>query len=545
MKVKEVAAYLRLSIADEDKDMDAESNSIHGQRALIKRHLMLHPELSGLRYTEYIDDGISGTTTARPSFQRMLQAARNKKISCIIVKDLSRFSRDYIVLGDYVEQIFPMLGIRFISINDHYDSTANASSLMTMNMALMGLVYDYYSKDQSKKRSSTIEYRMEKGYFDAHAPYGYLTNPGTHSFDIDPEAGYTVRLIFLLASRGMPPLEIAATLNDLEIMTPAEYNASHPELKKGGKHWKTRQPLWNTSKVRNILTSRTYLGELKLTKQQASIADRKKKKPAPEPHYYYNEAHHAPLVSPQVFKAAQIIFEKNESTKKGKPIPPQVLQGKLCCGYCGRAVSYRTSGLTAHCADQALYHSSCPKVDFDLPGIETIIYSQIKAALEQCIREEQAQVEAVRIKRLGLTPCQKKMGLLQRQLGQLREEKRSAYEQFYANGVSEQEFLSHRSRLSEQMVIIQSELSELREQEQGILSAAVDDDIKNLAATAREMLLPDHLTRELVTAYIDRIDAFGPAECKIIWRYDEIFRGLLAKASATGHMENIDTEDNP
>lgn len=540
MKVKEVAAYLRLSIADEDKDMDAESNSIQGQRALIKRHLMLHPELSGFRYTEYIDDGISGTTTARPSFQRMLQAARRKKISCIIVKDLSRFSRDYIVLGDYVEQIFPMLGIRFISINDHYDSSADASSLMTMNMALMGLVYDYYSKDQSKKRSSTIEYRMEKGYYDAPSPYGYITNPGTHSFDIDPEAGYTVRLIFLLASRGMRPIEIAATLNDLEIMTPAVYNASHPELKKGGKHWKTRQPLWNTTKVRNIVTSRTYLGELRLKKHQSSIADRKKKKPAPEPHYYYDTSHHAPLVSPSVFEAAQIIFEKNESTRKAKPIPPQVLQGKLCCGYCGKAVAYRTSGLTAHCADQALYHSSCPKVDFDLRGIEAIVYQQVKMALEQCIREEQVQEEAVRIKRLGLTPCQKKMGLLQHQLEQLREEKCASYEQFYTASMPEQEFLSHRSCLSEQIERIQSELSELQEQEREILSAAVNDDIKNLAATAREMLSPGHLTRELVTAYVDRVDAYGPAECKTIWRYDEIFRGLLTKASATAHTEEME-----
>ncbi len=541
MKVKEVAAYLRLSIADEDKDMDTESNSIQGQRALIKRHLMLHPELSGLRYTEYIDDGISGTTTARPSFQRMLQAARSKKISCIIVKDLSRFSRDYIVLGDYVEQIFPMLGIRFISINDHYDSTADASSLMTMNMALMGLVYDYYSKDQSKKRSSTIEYRMEKGYFDAHSPYGYITNPGTHSFDIDPEAGYTVRLIFLMASRGIPPREIAATLNDLEVMTPAVYNAIHPELKKGGKHWKTRQPLWNTTKVRNIVTSRTYLGELRLKKHQSSIADRKKKKPAPEPHYYHDASHHAPLVSPSVFEAAQIIFEKNESTKKAKPIPPQVLQGKLCCGYCGKAVSYRTSGLTAHCADQALYHSSCPKVDFDLPCIEASVYLQVKAALEQCIREEQMQEEAVRIKRLGLTPCQKKMGLLQRQLNQLREEKRSAYEQFYTASMPEQEFLSHRSRLSEQIEHILSKLSELQKQEREILSAAVNDDIKNLAATAREMLSPGHLTRELVTAYVERIDAFGPTDCRIIWRYEEIFRGLLTKANVSEH--NTDMEE--
>lgn len=541
MKVKEIAAYLRLSIADEDKDMDEESNSIQGQRALIKRHLMLHPELSDLRYTEYIDDGISGTTTARPSFQRMIRAARSRKVACIIVKDLSRFSRDYIVLGDYVEQIFPMLGIRFISINDHYDSSADAGSLMTMNMALMGLVYDYYSKDQSKKRSSAIEYRMEKGYYDAPPPYGYLSDTKNHSFRVDPETGYNVRLVFLLASQGISINEIATTLNDLEIPTPAEYNADHPEYRKGGHRWKTSQPLWNGTKIRRILTSRTYTGELTLTKHQISGADRKKKKPAPQPHYYHNESHHAPLVSRQMFDACQSVIRTPALRTERSKIPSQTLLGKLYCGYCGKNVVYQKSGLTAYCADRALYHSSCPKIDFDIPKIEAIVYSQIKAALEQCIREEQAQEEAVRIRRLGLMPCQKKMGLLQRQLEQLREEKRSAYERFYTKDMSEQEFLSHRSRLSEQIEQHQSELASLQKQEREILSAAVDDDIKNLAATAREMLSPGHLTRELVTAYVDRIDAFGPVACKITWRYEEIFRGLLTKASATGH--NTDTED--
>ena len=118
-----LAAYLRLSREDGDiTEGKEESNSITNQRKLIEQYLLSHPDLTELEYTEYVDDGYTGTNTARPSFQSMISRAKNGEIGCIIVKDMSRFSRNYPTLGDYVEQILPMLGVRFISINDGYDS---------------------------------------------------------------------------------------------------------------------------------------------------------------------------------------------------------------------------------------------------------------------------------------------------------------------------------------------------------------------------------------------------------------------------------------
>lgn len=117
-----LAAYLRLSKADGDLSEKNESNSISNQRTLIKNYLLTHPDLSAMKYREFVDDGYTGTNTQRPAFKKLIAQAKAGKIHAVIVKDLSRFSRDYLVLGDYVEQIFPMLGIRFLSINDHYDS---------------------------------------------------------------------------------------------------------------------------------------------------------------------------------------------------------------------------------------------------------------------------------------------------------------------------------------------------------------------------------------------------------------------------------------
>ena len=124
-------------------------------------------------YLKYTYPGYTGTNTKRPAFQKLLSDVRSGKIGVIIVKDMSRFSRKFIVLGDYVEQIFPLLGVRFISINDQYDSmTSPSSSMETMNAAIQSLVYDYYSKDLSKKRASSIRSRMQNGKFLGPAPYG-------------------------------------------------------------------------------------------------------------------------------------------------------------------------------------------------------------------------------------------------------------------------------------------------------------------------------------------------------------------------------------
>ncbi|WP_277935386.1 recombinase family protein [Parablautia muri] len=167
-----LAIYLRLSLEDaDDKD---ESNSISSQRILLLDYIRNNRELEGKEVSEFCDDGYSGTSMERPGMQRLLKEIRENKIRCVLVKDMSRFSRDYIELGTYMNQIFPFMGVRFIAVNDHYDSRDHAGSTTPIETAFQTLLYDLYSKDISVKVKTSVENKCVNGeYVFGQVPFGY------------------------------------------------------------------------------------------------------------------------------------------------------------------------------------------------------------------------------------------------------------------------------------------------------------------------------------------------------------------------------------
>src|SRR5699024_5873733 len=147
-----------------------------------------HPEFSDWTVQEYVDDGYTGTNDDRPEFQRMIELVRQGMIQCIIVKDLSRFARNYIITGEYLEQVFPFLGVRFISITDHYDSASNTTVEDNMSVVLKSVLNAYYSKDLGRKIASSFHQRMRQGTFKSKAPYGYRRVEDQISYQLDPES---------------------------------------------------------------------------------------------------------------------------------------------------------------------------------------------------------------------------------------------------------------------------------------------------------------------------------------------------------------------
>ena len=147
--MKKVAMYLRLS--KEDEYIRDESNSISSQRALIKKHIRGIPELKKMETVEFKDDGYTGKNMNRPGMQDLLTMVKAQKIGCIVVKDISRFSRDHLETGKYLEQIFPFMGVRFIAINDNYDSKDFVGGIGEIDVAFKGILYDFYSEDLSEK----------------------------------------------------------------------------------------------------------------------------------------------------------------------------------------------------------------------------------------------------------------------------------------------------------------------------------------------------------------------------------------------------------
>ena len=198
-----IAVYLRLS--DEDEEVkghhQSESNSVVNQRKLIHHYVERDKELSSLPVVEYVDDGFSGARFDRPAFNRMMEDAKAGKFSVLITKDYSRIGRDYLEVGNYLEYIFPLLQIRYISINDGFDSDESYGSTGGMNQALKNLVNMMYSRDLSKKTRSAKLTKCRQGKYPfSHTPYGYVrSKEDKNQLVIETESAEVVRLIFDLA----------------------------------------------------------------------------------------------------------------------------------------------------------------------------------------------------------------------------------------------------------------------------------------------------------------------------------------------------------
>lgn len=217
-KIYNACIYARLSRDDGDK---VESDSITNQRALIRDFIAKHPEIRVV--SEKTDDGFSGVNFERPAFREMMDEIRSGKVNCVVVKDLSRFGRDYIEAGQYLEKIFPFLGVRFISITDGYDSLTADDAEGALMIPLKNMINDVYAKDISRKIITSFRARQEKGEFlPAFAPYGYVKSKTVqYRYEVDPETAPYVKLIFEWKAEGVSHNEICRRLNERGAVTPA------------------------------------------------------------------------------------------------------------------------------------------------------------------------------------------------------------------------------------------------------------------------------------------------------------------------------------
>ena len=252
------ANYLRFSVDDGNT---SDSESVSNQRDLLDWFISANEDLRSGETLEFVDDGFTGTNFQRDGFTSMMEAVKARRVDCIIVKDFSRLGRNYIEVSDYIDQIFPFLGVRFIAVNEQYDSkTVNAA--LGVDMAMKNIIYDLYSRDLSKKVRSARKSLMKKGdYIAPFAIYGYTNKQEKKRLVVDPTSAEVVKHIFGLATDGVKARQIAIRLNDEGIATPNEYN----RLKSAEKqHYVPvdTAPLWTADIVRRILQDERYTGKM-------------------------------------------------------------------------------------------------------------------------------------------------------------------------------------------------------------------------------------------------------------------------------------------
>ena len=277
-----------------------------------------------------MDDGISGLIFNRPDFNRMMAMVNDKVIDTIIVKDLSRFGRDYIETGKYLQRIFPAMGVRFISVNDHYDSLTADTNETHLVMPIKSLINDSYCRDISTKVRSTQKAKRQKGEFiGAFAPYGYRKDDKQRNhLVVDENVRPTIEMIFALKLEGYSSNAIAGFLNQAGIETPLQRKKACQEKIKGfyGHSYK-----WDTKMVNRILTNRAYTGSLEQGKQ-TKINYKSQKSVAVNPADWVRvDDTHEEIISKSTFEIANNLLLRD--VKHGKKLP-DIFAGLLFCGDC-------------------------------------------------------------------------------------------------------------------------------------------------------------------------------------------------------------------
>ena len=330
-------AYYRLSREDGDK---AESDSIVNQKSLVKEYLKMHPDIR--IHKERVDDGYSGVSFDRPAFQSMLEDIKSGKVNCVIVKDLSRFGRNYIESGRYIEKIFPYLGVRFIAINDNIDTVSSKNNSDEMLIPFKNLINDAYCRDISIKIRSHLDIKRRNGQFiGSFAPYGYKKSPeNKNRLIIDEKAAEVVRQIFQWKLEGMSGSRIADKLNELGVPTPMEYKRNNGENYQCGFRRKAL-PKWQTNSVNYILRNETYTGVLLQGKTSTLNYKIKKRTKTKKKDWIRCEDSHEAIISKEEFAMVQECFE-NDTRVSPDEQALFLFSGLVKCGYCNGNMTRKT-----------------------------------------------------------------------------------------------------------------------------------------------------------------------------------------------------------
>jgi len=336
--IKIVAIYLRLS--KDDCDKDDESNSISNQRSIIKKFISNDTELCGMTLTEFSDDGFTGTNFERPGVKRLLESVRKGEISCVLVKDFSRFGRNYLEVSKLIDLVFPYLDVRFVAVTDRYDSNNHKGTTADFDVAFRNLTNALYSRDISVKVKSAKRAKALKGMnINPFAPYGYKKSEADkHRLEIDEPAAEVIRRIFDMYSKGQKVIQIARVLNEESVLTPNEYK------KKNGSNIKINSitgSLWTNYAIYKIINNEQYLGVCICNKKEKTAVGSKKTKSLPKEKWIQIQNAHPAIISKEIWDAVHSKKATVNFQNRKKPDSDKILFRRVICGYCGHVMKHK------------------------------------------------------------------------------------------------------------------------------------------------------------------------------------------------------------
>ena len=367
-----IALYIRLSV----EDFKTESLSIPNQKLILREKAMSLPEWDNSEILEFIDNGHTGTNFERPAVQELLTMVQAGKINCIIVKDLSRFGRNSIETGYFIERVFPLYHTRFISVSDDFDTANFKGDTGGIDIAFKYLISECYSRDMSMKTKSAKYAKMRRGeYQSIICPYGYRKSADGR-MEPDEDVAPNVQMIFQWASEGNTAAEITRRLYAMNIPTPGEYRKL-----KGKDYYNVSRTngVWSTSTVLRILEDQRYIGTYVIGKRKVKEIGSRHTQLKDESEWFKIPNHHPAIVSVDLFEKANASIKRFSLSNK-KP-RDYLLRGMVFCGCCDHAMSLR-NGAWFYCRHSEVAETlPCHGVRIKMADLEQVVFETIRAQM--------------------------------------------------------------------------------------------------------------------------------------------------------------------
>ena len=529
-----VAIYLRLSKEDDDLSCSSgaksESNSISNQRKLIYDFMKSHPELE--LYDEYKDDGKSGSNFDRAEFQRMMKDIEAGKVNCVVVKDQSRFGRDYIDVGKYKEKIFPKLGVRFITINEGYDSLS-ATSSDDLAFTINSFVYDFYIRDISTKIRTNLTAKKQNGeYAGAFVAYGYVKDSNDKSkLVVDQFAADVVRDIFRWKIEGLSPQNIAVRLNELGIPSPAEYK------KLSGSNYKTSfqtssKAVWSHVSVRRILKNEIYLGVMIQGKRTTPNYKTKTVVTKAESEWLRVEGTHEAIISVRDFELVQELLRDDTHCRAGDVTVP-VYAGRIYCGDCGAAAVRKTVSYAGRryvyyvCNANKHDKTVCSRHSIREDILGQVIYQTVRHQIDLLLDVDKAlrQFENLSWEKHKLKQLDASIEIQEEVVRKNNTLRLGIYEDLRAGLLDRSEYESLKKELAERIAEATAAIEKLNKEKREILDGVSKQ--QSWIEQFRQYENVTELTRPMVIHLIERINIFEDSNIEIVFRHRNQIEEIL------------------
>ncbi len=524
-----MAAYIRLSKEDLQKikkGLDC-SNSVANQQGMLHDFYESHmEELES--YTEYVDDGHTGTDTDREHFQDMMADIMSRKINCVVVKDLSRLARNYSDAGSLIDNLFVQLGVRFISLAENVDSYLDPDSVSDIKVPITNVMNDNYCFQTSKKIRQVFDYKRRNGqYIGSFAPFGYVKDPDDkHRLLVDPDAAEVVKLVYSLFLQGSSKRAVSLYLNEHGIPSPAAYRRIKglPVSSAVGD-----DPMWSARMIHEVLTNEIYTGDMVQGRHRVKSYKVHQIETVPEEEWVRVPNTHEAIIVRETFDKVQGLMKRDTRTSpQGRQV--HLFSGFLRCADCGKAVTRSVSGRHVYYACSTYKNRSRTACT-----MHSIKHNRLEAAVLFAIQQQVhlAVSYAETVTRINTAPvkkCQSKrlddlIAAKERELAKVTRYKQGLYQDWKDGEITREDYHNMKADYERQTITLTAVLKNLTA-ERAELANGVDNEHPALVAFMRYQNI-DELTRDILVELVDYIKVYENGNISVRFKFADELRKIV------------------